>query len=246
MAERTIDIETNDGEMPTFTVWPDAGGPFPAAIIFMDAVGVREELRDMARRLSMAGYFVALPNLYYREKVFELGRTPTSEDDPAFSRMVELMRSLSVDMVMRDTQALVSILDATAGVAKQRPIGCLGYCMSGRYSVQAAATFPQRVGAAASFYGTWLVTDKPDSPHKIAASCAAELYFGCAENDQYAPLETVAVLKEYLQNHANNATVEIYPDTEHGFAFPERREYNDRAAELHWERILSLFDRQLN
>ncbi len=39
--------------------------------------------------------------------------------------------------------------------------------------------------------------------------------------------------------------IEIYPDTEHGFAFPQRPAYNKAAAERHWERMFALFDRCL-
>ena len=50
----------------TFEVKPDEGGPFPGIIIYMDAPAIREELRDMARRLASMGYYVLLPNLFYR------------------------------------------------------------------------------------------------------------------------------------------------------------------------------------
>ena len=66
MREFETDIATADGALDCFVCHPDEGGPHPAVIIYMDAPGIREELRDMARRLGTAGYFVALPNLYYR------------------------------------------------------------------------------------------------------------------------------------------------------------------------------------
>ena len=40
----------------------------------MDAPGKREELHDMARRIATVGYYVLLPNLYYRDaREFHLG-----------------------------------------------------------------------------------------------------------------------------------------------------------------------------
>jgi hypothetical protein len=46
------------------------GGPSwwsdPAVFFLMDAYGVREELKDMARRLATVGYYVLLPTFYYR------------------------------------------------------------------------------------------------------------------------------------------------------------------------------------
>ncbi len=66
MIEETVDINTEDGQMETFIYSPERGGPFPAVFFLMDAHGIREELRDMARRLATVGYYVLLPNLYYR------------------------------------------------------------------------------------------------------------------------------------------------------------------------------------
>ena len=65
MIEQTLDIETNAGAMETFVCQPDRG-QHPAVFLLMDAPGIREELRDMARRLCTVGYYVLLPNLYYR------------------------------------------------------------------------------------------------------------------------------------------------------------------------------------
>ena len=66
MIEQTLDIATKDGAMETFICHPERGGPYPAVLLLMDAPGIREELRDMARRLGTVGYYVLLPNLYYR------------------------------------------------------------------------------------------------------------------------------------------------------------------------------------
>ena len=66
MIEKTLDINTGDGAMETFICHPERGGPHPAVLFMMDAPGIRDELRDMARRLASVGYYVLLPNLYYR------------------------------------------------------------------------------------------------------------------------------------------------------------------------------------
>jgi hypothetical protein len=59
--EETLDIVTKDGAMETFTVHPERGGPYPPVFLMMDAPGIREELRMMARRLATVGYYVLLP-----------------------------------------------------------------------------------------------------------------------------------------------------------------------------------------
>ena len=65
MIEDIIDIDTGDGAMETFVCRPDRGAHLPV-LLLMDAPGIREELYDMARRLSTVGYAVLMPNLYYR------------------------------------------------------------------------------------------------------------------------------------------------------------------------------------
>jgi len=245
MREREIAVATPDGAMPTFVTHPDEGGPHPAAIIFMDALGIREELRDMARRLASAGYYVVLPNLYYRSGVMELGPIEMAPESNWRKRMFDLMNSIDIEKVMSDTDALVAHID-TQNVAKKGPIGAMGYCMSGQYAISAAARFPDRVMAAASLYGVALVTDRPDSPHLAVRRAKGEIYVACAETDAYAPPEMVDALTKDFAAHKVNGEVEIYPGTHHGFAFPLRPVYDKAAAERHWARLHALFARNLH
>jgi carboxymethylenebutenolidase len=244
MIEQQIDIPTPDGRVSTFITHPERGGPHPVVLFFMDAPGIREELRDMARRLATSGYYVMLPALYYRAGVFELGPIPADDEAPERKRMYELMQSLTIAMVMQDAKALFDFA-ATQQAASQGPAGAVGYCMSGRYAISAATQFPDRVKAAASIYGTHLMTDAPDSPHRTARQASGELYFACAETDRWAPPEMIAPLRQALIADGVDAEVEIYPDTQHGFAFPSRTVYNRGAAERHWERLLALYRRKL-
>ena len=200
MIEQTVDIATPDGACTTFIAHPDRGGPHPAVLFYMDAPGIREELRDMARRLASAGYYVVLPNMYYRAGVMELGVMDGSPGSDWLKRMFALMRTLTIPMVMSDTKALLAYID-TQSAANKGKVGAVGYCMSGRYAISAAATFPDRVTAAASFYGVSLVTDQADSPHLATRNVKGEIYVACANTDPYAPPEMIdAVRAELLTN----------------------------------------------
>lgn len=243
MIDQQIDIPTKDGATTTFITHPERGEPFPVIIFYMDAPAIREELRDMARRLATSGYYVMLPNLYYRSGVMELGPIPPDPEAPERKRMFEYMASINIPKVMEDTRALLAYAERQPA-ANTRIIGTLGYCMSGRYAVNAATHFPDRVKAAASVYGTHLATEQPDSPHLAAAKTKAELYFACAETDIYAPAEIIEKVKQGMKGA--NAEVEIYPGTHHGFAFPKRPVYHRDAAERHWERLLALYRRNLS
>ena len=241
MIERQLDIPTADGATTTFIVHPERGGPHPPILFFMDAPAIREELRDMARRLASAGYYVMLPNMYYRAGVMELG---AMTEPGARDRMVALMSGLSIPLVMADAKALIDFIDADPA-ARPGGIGTLGYCMSGQYAVNAAAAFPSRVVAAASLYGVMLITDNADSPHLMARETKADVYFACAETDHWAPLEMVEQLRGSLADQGERIEVELYPNVEHGFAFPQRAAYNKDAAERHWERLVALYRRRL-
>jgi carboxymethylenebutenolidase len=158
--------------------------------------------------------------------------------------MFSLMASINIPLVMEDTTALLAYAD-TQPAANTKIVGTVGYCMSGRYAINAATHFPDRVKAAASIYGTHLATDQPDSPHLAGKRTKAELYFGCAETDIYAPMEIIEKVKQAMKDDSANAEVEIYPGTHHGFAFPKRPVYDRDAAERHWERLLALYRRNL-
>jgi carboxymethylenebutenolidase len=242
MIDQQIEIATKDGHTTTFITHPERGGPFPVIIFYMDAPAIREELRDMARRLATSGYYVMLPNMYYRSGVMELGPIPPDPDAPERKRMFGFMNSINIPMVMEDTTALLAYAD-TQPAANAKIVGTVGYCMSGRYAVNAATHFPDRVKAAASIYGTHLATDQPDSPHLASSKTKAELYFGCAETDVYAPQEIIDKLQTSMKGA--HAEVEVYPGTHHGFAFPKRPVYHRDAAERHWERLLALYRRNL-
>jgi carboxymethylenebutenolidase len=244
LIEQTVDIPTKAGAVTTFIVHPEREGPHPLVVFFMDAPAIREELRDMARRIATVGYYVMLPNLYYRRGVMELKDLPPLPEEKARERMFDLMGSLTIKMVMDDADALLEFAGRDAACAPGKA-GAVGYCMSGQYAINFAARHPERVAAAASIYGVKLVTDEPDSPHVVADKARGELYFACAETDRWAPLEMVQALDAALKEKTVRAEVELYPGTEHGFAFPQRAVYDKSAAERHWERLFSLFRRNL-
>jgi carboxymethylenebutenolidase len=242
MHEREILIETPDGAMPTFVTHPEEGGPFPTVIFFMDALGIREELRDMARRIGTVGYYVMLANLYYRDggPSFDPKLLATQGPDPLMQRM---NFALTHARCLADTKAQLDRLAVEPDAA--RPVGVVGYCMGGRHAFAAAGSFPDRVRAMASLHGGFQVTDRPDSPHLLADRIRAECYFGFADGDPVSPPEHQRVIDDALTRSGVTHRLEVYPGAEHGFTFPERHCYHKASAERAWERVLALFDRRL-
>lgn len=240
LVDRELEIVTPDGSMSTFVTHPGGGSAHPVVLFFMDAPGKRDELHDMARRLGAAGYYVMLPNLYYRSTC------AFDASDDLVGRAAEvraLIATLTFETVACDTSALLdrAALD-TAALAG--PAGIVGYCMSGPFAYAMAGWFPERIAAAASIYGVRLHGE--GSPQALASNIIAELYFACAELDEFVPAEMVDGLEDHLAECGKRARIERYAGVRHGFAFPSRvGAYDGSACELHFERLFDLFARNL-
>src|ERR1700688_2845160 len=114
MVEKEIRVRTTDGEMTTFVVRPDGEGPFPVAVVFMDGVGYREQVKKNARRCAAGGYYCVAPDLYYRsgEKLsFDMSNMATGLSGPEAERMMKAAGSVTPEHVEADTRAM---LDAIA------------------------------------------------------------------------------------------------------------------------------------
>jgi carboxymethylenebutenolidase len=245
MIEATRDITTRDGAMETFICHPERGGPYPAVLLLMDAPGVREELRDMARRLGTVGYYVLLPNLYYRAgRDTMFGADVLEPGSAERERMRAVRTKMTIPPVMADVGAMLGFIDRQQA-ASRGPVGVHGYCMSGPYALAAAEHYRERVSAAASFYGTWLISDAKASPHLHLGAVKGELYIACAEHDDLAPLPMVEELRTLFSRAGTTGEIELYPGVHHGFAFPERWCYDKPAAERHWERLIALYRRRI-
>ena len=196
MNESNFELQTNDGSMGCFAARPDTPGPFPAVILYMDAPGIREELRDFTRRIAAQGYYCLLPDMYYRlgEERFDLSKG----DQEEFKKMFAAMSTLNIDLVMSDTGSMLKYFDNNENVAGS--VGCIGYCMSGQYVVAAAGHYPDEFNAVASLYGVGIVTDKDNSPHLLADRIKAELYLGFAEQDEYVSDNVVPDLTQALED----------------------------------------------
>jgi carboxymethylenebutenolidase len=244
--ELEIDAPASDGAMNTFVVHPDEGAPWGCVVVLMDAPGIRECLRDIARRIAAVGYLVALPNLYYR-----LGREvsvgPTRDHPDAAvnrERLSQLVRSLPRRETVTDVGRLLADLRRRFPVAAGRA-AVVGYCMSGSLALLVAAADPAGIACAASYYGTRLVDEGPESPHRRIAGYPGEVYLAFAEHDEYAPPPVVAAVREALATGPPRRRVELFAGTHHGFAFTDRGTFDRAASERHFERLFALLRRNL-
>ena len=252
MKEQTLTVPTPDGEMATFLAMPDSGGPFPPVVLFMDVWGMREQLRDVARFVAAEGFACAAPSLYYRNGDVHFdhrhadGRTKSIFvlDDADRERMLDYAVHLTDEMVVSDTRALMTHLRKIDGVGGGFA-GCFGYCMGGRHIVRVAAAHPDTFRASASLHGTYLATDDPNSPHKGAQKIEGEIYFGYGEKDSFTPPDVIAAVRAAFDASPAVMHERIHPDTDHGYAIPDRDVYNRTASAEDWKTIFEMFHRVL-
>jgi carboxymethylenebutenolidase len=246
MTVSRVDVQTPDGAMDCHLFAPDESRQWPAVMMYMDAFGVRPQLAEMAQRLASHGYFVALPNLYYRTGSFPpFDRQAVLVEGPERDRFKGMIQSIDSAKVMRDTTAVLAMLDTTEGARTDR-MGVVGYCMGGGYALAAAGSFPDRIAAAASFHGGSLATDKADSPHTFAPSMRAKVYVGAAEIDASFPPEQKDRLERALVDAGVDYTLEVYAGAKHGFAVNGHLVYDREASEAHWKRLIELFEGTLH
>jgi carboxymethylenebutenolidase len=242
LIERDLLIDTGEGAMGTYVVHPAGSGPHPLVVFLMDAPGKRPLLHSMARRIAENGYFVMLPNLYYRV-------TPEFQLDfgnrDSFLRMRDLMYAMSNAMVGRDVGALIAEADRDPA-ASAAAVGVVGYCMSGPFALWNAAEHADRVVAAASFYGVRLHVEELDSPHRRLGEVTGEIYVGAAEFDDYVPLDMVDRFEVAMAESGVSGRLERYWGLHHGFAFNDRPAYDAEGDRRHWEVLLDLFGRTLH
>jgi len=242
MAKQDILIETMDGKAQAGLFRPEATAK-AGVILYMDAFGPRPALDGMAERLAGQGYAVLVPDLFHRNAPygpFDAKTTFAVEETKA--RLMALLNGTSQEMTIRDSAAF---LDAFKAEGIGGPIGVVGYCMGGARALNAAAAYPDRIAAAASFHGGNLASDAADSPHRKAGSIKARVYVGVAGIDRSFPPEQSARLAEALREAEVDHLIENYVGVSHGWCVPDHGVYDEAGAERHWKRLTTFFKETL-
>ncbi|MHB8529342.1 MAG: dienelactone hydrolase family protein [Caulobacteraceae bacterium] len=246
MSRTEVQIPTPDGEARAYAFHPQGEGPWPAVIFFMDAPAIRPALFSMCERLAGHGYFVLLPDMFWRVGPYEPInlREAFKDEEARRATFAKFMSSTDPERSTRDTGAFLDWL-ADQPQVKGAMVGCTGYCMGGAMALRAAGAFPERVAAAAAFHPGRLATDAADSPHLLAPKIRAKVYVGGADEDAGFPPEQAERLRQALDAAGVANTVEIYPGARHGYAPPDMPVYDQAASERHWRELLKLLDETL-
>jgi carboxymethylenebutenolidase len=246
MTMQEIAMPTPDGDARAYTFAPEGTGPWPGAIIFMDAPAIRPALFEFGERLAKHGYFTLLPDLFWRAGPYAPINVKEVFADEAKRREAfgKLMGSTNAEKQVVDAKASLDYLAANPNV-KQGPVGITGYCMGAGVVMRTAGAYPDRIAAAAGFHGGRLATDAPDSPHLLAPKITASVLIGGADEDAGFPPEQADKLREALDAAGVKNEVTIYAGARHGYTMPDLPVYNEAAAERHWTELFELFDETL-
>ncbi|WP_028637206.1 dienelactone hydrolase family protein [Nocardioides sp. URHA0032] len=241
----TIEVQAADGTAEAYLTG-EAGRP--GVLFYVDAIGLRPQVEEMADRIASWGYVVLVPHVFYRDgRAADLAptadlRDPGAREEFFASGVGDRVAALTPDRSGPDAEAWVRALEQHAG---DGPIGVTGYCMGARLAVRTAGQFPGTVAAVGGFHGGRLVTDADDSPHHAVAASTAEYVFGHADQDASMPLEQVEALEQVLQEAGRPHLNEVYAGAAHGYTMADTSVYDEAAAERHYRVLQGLFARTL-
>jgi carboxymethylenebutenolidase len=242
--KQAIEIKTADGVAKASLFRPDNGTAAERGVVFyMDAMGPRDALDGMAQRLADNGYTVLLPDLFYRFGAYGPFTGAAFGDPASREKIVTMMRGTTQAMTRQDSAAFLDVLTAAGATG---PIGTVGYCMGGARALTATAAYGNRIKASATFHGGNLASDAEDSPHRLAADLKARIYIGMAGVDGSFPPEQSTRLADAFRIAEVDHVIENYVGMAHGWTIPDHgAAYNEKGAERHWNRLLTLFDEAL-
>ena len=240
-----IEIATRDGSCPSYIYRPAGRRPWPGVLVFMDGRGIRPAMLELGERLATYGYFVLLPDLFYRSGPYEpMDASVFSDPEKRKVLMEKFFAFATPANVMSDTQAFLDYLTSQPDVKPGR-IGTTGYCMGGLMSFFAAGTYPDRIAATASYHGGQLAVDDSESPHLLAPKIQSRVYVAGAIEDQSFPDDMKVRLEDALTKAGVEHTIETYP-AKHGWVFHDAPVYDAACAERHWQTMTSLFEATLS
>ena len=225
-------VTTPDGAMPVYVAEPTAPGRHPAVIVIMEAFGLNGNIEEITRRIAAEGYVALAPDVYWRM----LPDNKVGYDE--LPKAIGLMQKVNDQKVVQDLSSAVDALHKRPTVSGK--IGVTGFCMGGRLSFLAAAELPDKIAAAAPFYGGGIAALLPK-----AEKIKAPLYLFFGEKDAFIPQDQVNAIDAKLRELKKPYTLKNYKGADHGFFCHERASYNATAAADAWKELPAFFRKHL-
>jgi len=215
----------NSGTMRGYLVQPAGNGPFPAVIVFHENRGLNPYVEDVARRLAVAGFLALAP-----DGLAPVGGYPGNDDEGRALQSGLDQGKLRVDMI-NSARFLKSQSNATG------KLGAVGFCWGGGMVNQLAVALGADLAAGVPYYGA---APTADETSKIKAALLLQ-YAGMDERINAQGPAFQAALK------AAGVPCEAftYEGTQHGFHNNSTPRFDEKAANLSWDRALVHFRKYL-
>jgi carboxymethylenebutenolidase len=198
----------------------------PAVIVIPENRGLNDHIRDVARRLAVAGFYAVAPDV-----LSPSGGTPADED-AARDAIGKL------DLAASTAAAIEMIAELKARLDGGPKVGAVGFCWGGAYVNRLAVAAGTDLAAGVAYYGP---APNPSEAAKVRTPLLLH-YAGLDERVNASGLPWLAALK------AARKPVEsfTYEGVNHAFNNDTSAErYNKAAADLAWSRTLDFFKRHL-
>lgn len=246
LRETAVTFPADGGQMDGVFMHPGEGA-HPAVILWPDIAGLRPAKLQMGRRLAESGYAVLVANPYYRSvagQQFEDFNDWRNND--GWDRVTPWREVNTPEAVMATARSVVEWLDGQDAVDSDRGIGNQGYCMTGSWTIRAAAAVPGRIKAAASFHSGGLTRGEDMAPVNLLAGLPSDtgVHIGIARDDNARSEGMKDELEQAASSAAADVSVELY-DGDHGWTVLDSPAYAQDPAERAWANLLALYAEKL-
>jgi carboxymethylenebutenolidase len=240
---REVTFPSDGFQMKGYLARPKAPGAYPGIIVLHEAFGLVEHERDVARRFANAGFIALAPDIYSR-----VGPLKNPSD---MNEVRAKMFGLSDAQVVRDGIAAAAFLRSQAGGNGR--VGCVGFCVGGRWTLLLACTSDQ-LNAAIDCWGGFIRRATPDAlttPERpapvidLASRLHCPLFIVCGEEDQNPSPADAQELCNRLQAAGKAFQYELFKEAGHAFFADYRPSYREAAAFALWPKMVAFFKTNL-
>ena len=212
-------------------------------IVIHDASGLDEHTRDVTNRIANLGYVALGVDLYTRE-----GGPPPTDDLQA---MMARLFAMSDETVLGDLEGAADMLRAREDCDGK--VGCIGFCMGGRYTLLFACA-SNRLDAAVDCWGGFIDAATPDErstprrptpPLELADRLSCPLLAAIGAEDHNPSPQLGEQLRERAAASGQEVKVDVYEGAGHAFFADYRPSYRPAPAARLWEEIVPFLARHL-